>query len=1834
MRIILYILFIIKISLFLSFDNPAALPSNYPFSYKKDNSMSIIFMEDSITLFDVTQILNNLEPLDPHPISSCISREEKGGIYLNNYYYTSCLKSDDFNSFKIKVYDENFNIYKTFPDDYYHFSSGTIRFFKKNTSPELLGVVWIDNGQFNIIKMDHDSVKQHKKYPVSNMARDTDCIFITKHDRIVCLLGIEKEGKYTCSANLFTYNEYDDDIFVSNLKSWFVCTNHLSRKIRADTSRDADSDIFYYYFIDTNYDAYIIKMKLLNTVEITLGPVLKVMSGCDENQHSYDMAEDTFMGFYVFICVENRFKKKIKIQLFKIEDDKIIFYENKSVHNPFEFDDEFNSEISMINFVVLKDSLNFGILSYRTDTKPFDYYTIFNQPECSDFEISMMGGDLYQNKFIDLDFNPVIKNDNYDGGKIEIVSDNPGIGMKLEVLPPGTLVKFKSKDYITGDLEFTFRVINSFYVSENCKAIIRVKNCFQNCETCSAEGFDFYIQKCEGCKKGNYPIINFPKDYNDNCCQTGIDCPDYLYLDIDEYKLCDISCLACNGGSENNCVTCYNLNELRKKYSLREQDYINEIKHETINTWFYWENAEHKKCVNSDEEPFIYLDKDEDEWTYLPCYKSCLKCRGKGTPIHNNCSLCYEDSNYFHFESRSSENCLDKDDVPHNYYLYEGDYIPGESTQSRYWTQCYSLCYSCRGGSSNDCTNCTIDSFPKCDEKELNHFECFKDLSESNYFFDIEKKCYEKCDTNCLTCDKRPDELINNCLSCDGGKILFNRNCYDNCPKTHYELDHRYCVSECPDYSLVKITNIGAYNEFNQCFNCAEIDKCIYLGTANTDPTLKLDCISCVLDQTFISNEEYGILEDCYNLCDTCTQRGTVTKMNCINCKNPSHCLVEDYGNCVDRGTVVDYYYMEADGSNCVYHKCYTTCKLCSGEGDSIHHNCLLCKNNYQFDINNSGNCVILCKLYWYIDINTQELICVNEEKCPDVYPYLIQLTKECVQNCVNNHYSGLNNYGSTPINFFRFKDTCLLKCPSNTMEDNINYACYPLDDVQDVFNYATNYINFYSYNYESVNNLLIYSSDRKMYFHLFNTTELGLETYSNLSINVGTSISNFSECLETMRVEYGYDNEEIFYIGILDIIRDDTSSSQIEYIIHDHIGTKLNNEYCLDKKISINKSLIHSNDTFIARDTLEIYGIDVTNYNSKNSFFCDICLLFDYNPLDPYDVLLNDRYKYYYQKPDYYFCENTCDSDSTKIYLENNRVQCICKGKNSFTSYNKEKFHKFSKSSQICKDWFMQYLKCYKNVFSKDLFRNNIGHYLILFLILFQILTILLLFLISRKPIMRHIREIFLKKSKNGYIKEDIELGNEIEINRKGSKASLSHKSDTKNKEKIDSQSNDKINKVGNENGNKIEDKKSNKSGSTSKTLSQKEGKNNNKRDIYINSQNDSFSEGKNKNSNPPKKPERNNYKFTSDENIKENNDIYNSNANTKYITPNDINNKNKDEQKINKIENKGAPKPISQRYARRFIQNRKDYIDNSYREESYDFDLSKIPKDKRKIIEDEEDNEEGEEEGEKENENKDENEEKNNNEGKEDEKVKDDNKSNKKSDKLSAEALAAKKEKEEFKEEIRRFKKLKFIELYWFILKKRHRIISLFIKKDVYDIFSIKLSLLILSYTIDIFITTLFFFDFEIRFLFHEKKHIDLYYIIFMGLIDTLTSTVLMRVIDFLIEFRKKFKKFEREEKFEKNKNYYDLLNNTVNSLTRKIIIYYSINFGFSLCVWYIVSAFIGTYRYTKLTWGIIIGFNFVLSNIFPFIYYLIIVSLQYNGIHNKRFKLFKFAMIMLKI
>ena len=136
-------------------------------------------------------------------------------------------------------------------------------------------------------------------------------------------------------------------------------------------------------------------------------------------------------------------------------------------------------------------------------------------------------------------------------------------------------------------------------------------------------------------------------------------------------------------------------------------------------------------------------------------------------------------------------------------------------------------------------------------------------------------------------------------------------------------------------------------------------------------------------------------------------------------------------------------------------------------------------------------------------------------------------------------------------------------------------------------------------------------------------------------------------------------------------------------------------------------------------------------------------------------------------------------------------------------------------------------------------------------------------------------------------------------------------------------------------------------------------------------------------------------------------------------------------------------------------------------------------------------------------------------------------------------------------------------------------------------------------------------------------------------MGIFCTIISTVIMRIIDFLMEYRMNFKKYEILQKYENdNSNYFSSLNRMIKGFNQKMIIYYIINFVFSLFVWYMVSAFIATYYNTRFTWGVMIGINFGLSIIFPFIYYLIAVLLQYKGIHEERFKLYKIGMIMLKV
>ena len=66
---------------------------------------------------------------------------------------------------------------------------------------------------------------------------------------------------------------------------------------------------------------------------------------------------------------------------------------------------------------------------------------------------------------------------------------------------------------------------------------------------------------------------------------------------------------------------------------------------------------------------------------------------------------------------------------------------------------------------------------------------------------------------------------------------------------------------------------------------------------------------------------------------------------------------------------------------------------------------------------------------------------------------------------------------------------------------------------------------------------------------------------------------------------------------------------------------------------------------------------------------------------------------------------------------------------------------------------------------------------------------------------------------------------------------------------------------------------------------------------------------------------------------------------------------------------------------------------------------------------------------------------------------------------------------------------------------MKKKHKLISLFLRKDIFEIFPYKLSFLILTLSFDLFFCCLYTFNFHLRKLYHMKKHIHFGYEFVIG-------------------------------------------------------------------------------------------------------------------------------------
>ena len=208
MNLFLLLVFFTKIPLLL-FSSGNTLFGNYPFSIKTGYNTAITFMTGrDVTIFDVDTSPISQASLTSQDVDvddgTCSSTEEKGAIYLNGYYYLSCLYGT--NQFEIKIYDKAFIFHKK--QGLYTLKTGSsISFFIKYSSQVFVGVVWFSNeNTLELLEIDPDQIISPSSYTANRVARDTSCIFVSKYQRIVCGFGKplgEAVDIYQCSINIF-----------------------------------------------------------------------------------------------------------------------------------------------------------------------------------------------------------------------------------------------------------------------------------------------------------------------------------------------------------------------------------------------------------------------------------------------------------------------------------------------------------------------------------------------------------------------------------------------------------------------------------------------------------------------------------------------------------------------------------------------------------------------------------------------------------------------------------------------------------------------------------------------------------------------------------------------------------------------------------------------------------------------------------------------------------------------------------------------------------------------------------------------------------------------------------------------------------------------------------------------------------------------------------------------------------------------------------------------------------------------------------------------------------------------------------------------------------------------------------------------------------------------------------------------------------------------------------------------------------------------------------------------------------------------------------------------
>lgn len=440
---------------------------------------------------------------------------------------------------------------------------------------------------------------------------------------------------------------------------------------------------------------------------------------------------------------------------------------------------EVGSTISYMSIGLFHNRKNIAIFLIKDNN--VNYFTLF-QPSCQNFTVENFISLSFK---YSLDFTKYVSKNNFDdfNGDLTILfEDDNSYPHTIKIFKQGESQELN--DYTStfslselvysaeqeGTSQYYYRVQNTRgVISEKCKLIITIHNCYEGCSECYGVGTadDMNCRTCDN-GKGYYKISG---DTSSNCYKS----PSGYYLDDTVYKRCYESCSSCSGAGtnlNNNCTDC------------------------GVN--YYPSSDDSTQCWNSTTKPdnFYYSDERIDKIEYKKCHVSCLSCLGAGSDSYTNCSKCDNENGYYALFSNVSK-CLNT--TPSQHYL---------EPITKTYEKCYHSCENCDGPSTvldHNCTSC-LSGFIQQPLKEKN---CVTQCQTGTYWYIDDNNVYQCtsgywCPKERAILEKNNNQCIESCkpsgtcLYCRTHEVYeYNNQCIDKCPvNTRASYADRYCFDD------------------------------------------------------------------------------------------------------------------------------------------------------------------------------------------------------------------------------------------------------------------------------------------------------------------------------------------------------------------------------------------------------------------------------------------------------------------------------------------------------------------------------------------------------------------------------------------------------------------------------------------------------------------------------------------------------------------------------------------------------------------------------------------------------------------------------------------------------------------------------------------------------------------------------------------------------------------------------------------------------------------------------------------------------------------------------